>query len=411
MGIALLKRKGIFMNQDYTESSVILFLLFAVAVMFLQQYLTEWFIFVWKWFALACLFPVAVLPSFITDNLLFFWTSNLQEKAQASMSVLVQNPDYIYQYSVQKYGSGLTFVTNVNKGLTQMFAPYILLFFLFYVKKNYSKREFRKTFSIDTLVADQADLWPVIKPMVEIKPHETANLDEGEWAMCLEPMSFARKYGLIIESENKMGEKRIALDEEKMINVFSSQLGRQWKGIDDLTQEEKFVLAIFLLKANRKGDDAKELAGKIATAFSSEKKYKKKDLLAFMKIAVDESEKVLEKYKKSEVFLESLSQHYYVNTVLPRMLEFARVDGVLATADFIWLKPRNRTLWYILNNIGRNAAWVECAGIWHHYNYEKAIEKKLPSPRILGAVSALDLEFKESAEEYIPLKGYNDNKK
>lgn len=393
------------MNNDYTESSIILFLLVAVAIVMLQQFFIEWFIMGWKWVVSALLFPAAILPSFVTDKVLFFWLEGVQSNAQGALSTLAQSPSYIYSQS-----GGLEFVDRVNTYLTKMFSPYIVLFFMFYLKKNYFKRGFRRTFSIDTLIIDQADLWPVIKPMVEVKPQKIKDLDEGVWAMCLEPINFAEKHDLIIRTENKMGEQKMQLDEEKCIEIFSSQLGRQWKGIDDLDQNEKFVLAILLLKANRLGDDSTALAGEIATAFSSEKKYSKKDLKAFYDKAVKNTESVLEKYGKSDVFKEALSQHYYVHTLMPRMLEYARVDGVLATADFVWLKPQNRTLWYILNNVGRNAAWTECAGIWFHYNYEKAIERKIPAPKISGAVAALDLNFKESAEEYVPLKGYNDKK-
>lgn len=394
------------MNNDYTETSIILFLIVAVAIMVLQQYFAEAFIMVWKWIAMGLLFPAAILPSFVTEHGIFFWMADVKETSHTIISMLVQSTSYIYAQ-----GGELEFVGKVNRYLTTMYSPFILAFFLFYLKKNLSKREFRRNFSIDSLIEDQADLWPVIKPMVEVKPQDTKDLDTGEWAMCLEPIQFGYKNNLVIETENKMGEKKIALDEEKSLKLFKTQLGRQWKGVEDLTREERFVLSVLLTKANRFGKDAVVLVGTIATAYSSEKKYSKKQMDLFMKEADAAADAAIEKYKKSEVFLNILSQHYYVNTVLPRMLEMARVDGVLATADFIWLKPRNRTLWYILNNVGRTASWTECAGIWFHYNYEKAIERKLPAPKISGALAALDLDFKESAEEYIPLKGYNDMEK
>jgi intracellular multiplication protein IcmP len=367
----------------------------------LKDYFLEAFVFGWKWFALAFVFPAAYLPSFITDNVLFFWMDDVQESARFISFNLLQSAELIIN------DKGADYVGVVNDFITQMFAPYLVLFFVFYLKKNFSKREFRRTFTIDTLIVDQADLWPVIKPMVEVRPQKIKNLDQGEWAMGLEPRGFAMANDLIEYSENKMGEKKMTLKEDKVIKVFSQQLGRQWKSIEDLTIEERFLLAIFLTKANREGDDAKELAEIVATAYSTEKKYSKKDMEKFMKKAIAETDAAIQKYRKSEVFLNTLSQHYYVNTVLPRMLEMARVDGVFATADFVWLKIRNRTLWYILNNIGRNASWAECAGIWCHYNYEKAIERKIPSPNITGAVASLDLVFRECADEYIPLKGYN----
>lgn len=388
------------MNNDYSESSIYIVCALCLLLLFLQQYFVEAFVYIWKWFALAVLFPLMYLPEMVT-KVLFFWMGDISDTVSGLIYRLLKPTPYI----VEKYGIG--FIGFANEFINALIVPYLLVFFIHYTMKNLKQSDFKRKFSIDTLITDQADLWPQIKPMVNVFPQKTRDLDEGEWAMGAEPLGFSKKMGLIKTTEDKMGEKKIELIEEKVRSVFKAQLGRVWKGVDDLTQEERFILAIFLPKANREDKESQLVRKKVATAYTTEKKYSKKELAQFWKEAIEITDQMIDKYKDSEVFRSTVAQHYYVNTVLPRMLEMARVDGVLANADFIWLKIRNRTLWYILNNVGRNASWIECAGIWHHYNYEKAIERKIPAPNISGAISALDWEFRNNADNYIPLSGYN----
>ncbi len=55
----------------------------------------------------------------------------------------------------------------------------------------------------------------------------------------------------------------------------------------------------------------------------------------------------MNKYKNSRPVTRVLRAHAYVLTVMASMLLLARKEGVMATADFLWLKTIDRTLWYI----------------------------------------------------------------
>ena len=85
---------------------------------------------------------------------------------------------------------------------------------------------------------------------------------------------------------------------------------------------------------------------------------------------------------------------FWRDTALLALYEAARTKGVLPTAEFIWLRPVNRQLWYLLNNLGRRTAWPETAGLWAHYMTETAIARVDPSsrgiedPQVEEAVSA-----------------------
>ncbi|MBR4747704.1 MAG: hypothetical protein IK061_09995, partial [Desulfovibrio sp.] len=64
--------------------------------------------------------------------------------------------------------------------------------------------------------------------------------------------------------------------------------------------------------------------------------------------------------------------------------ECARRKGVLPTAEFIWLRPVDRRLYYLCNNLGRRSVWPEIAGAWAHYQTESLLGSADPDFAGLG---------------------------
>ncbi len=52
-------------------------------------------------------------------------------------------------------------------------------------------------------------------------------------------------------------------------------------------------------------------------------------------------------------------------------------DGVQASADFLWLKPIDRRLWYMLNTVGRQTPFAEVAGPYAHWLAEREMGKRI----------------------------------
>ena len=71
------------------------------------------------------------------------------------------------------------------------------------------------------------------------------------------------------------------------------------------------------------------------------------------------------------------------------MLKIARSDGVLATAEFLWVKPVDRELWYMLNSVGRQTAVVEVSGCFAHWLAEVKLGAAIKTPMVKQAVDAL----------------------
>lgn len=87
--------------------------------------------------------------------------------------------------------------------------------------------------------------------------------------------------------------------------------------------------------------------------------------------------------------------HAWSHTLLISL--FYRVKTI-TSADFIWLKPVDRCLWYIMNTVGRKTPCAEAAGAFAHYNVEVGMGRPCLQPDVDGACIAL--------QEYLILEGW-----
>ena len=71
------------------------------------------------------------------------------------------------------------------------------------------------------------------------------------------------------------------------------------------------------------------------------------------------------------------------------LLTLARRKGVLASSQFLWLRPLDRPLWYALSQCGGRAAWAEGFAAWAHFAAEEKMGKALREPRLTHAVGRL----------------------
>jgi hypothetical protein len=93
-------------------------------------------------------------------------------------------------------------------------------------------------------------------------------------------------------------------------------------------------------------------------------------------------------YSGPEVRTEGFSPFDTVSLVHDYTL--AREHGILASAEFLWLKEQDRVLWYALNNVGRKAFHVEGVGVMAHYASQMADPcRPLRDPDVGAAVSGV----------------------
>jgi intracellular multiplication protein IcmP len=263
---------------------------------------------------------------------------------------------------------------------------YILPFpFLAFLLLGGSPRgRFQRQHSMASLTKQESKVWPEISPVVG-KQGVLMDGDEraGEWAVAMTEWEFAEKYKLAKRGENKV-------DREAARAVFVKQLGPRWSGPNALPPHRKALFAAFLLRIVGESDEAIARLRTMAKSFAA-------GGLAGMDTAFADA--VIAKYGKHPNLQRAIAQHAYTFTVMATMLQLSRADGVLASPMFIWLKTVDRGLWYMLNNVGRYAFHVECAGVASHWLFEKTVGQSCATPMVEKAIDGLAMGLKEYTED------------
>lgn len=271
----------------------------------------------------------------------------------------------------------------------------VLVVLAFIICFSHINLQFKKTYTMKSLVEAERQNWPQITPIVKLNLVKE-DIDKGAWAMALSPMQFAKKYQLLQEEKTVLtmtstvprNQTTVQIRRDAAYHVFALQLGEYWQGVEHLTPATKALLAVFSARANHDRDGALKLLLQIAESTKAGR-------LNFSGVNA-----LWEKHKHNKAVNQIIHSHAYVLTVMASMLELARKEGVLASADFLWLKPTDRTLWFMLNSVGRQTVFSEVAGPFAHWSVERAMGRRLLAPMVEEAVSGLDVAIKDIL--YIP---------
>jgi intracellular multiplication protein IcmP len=239
----------------------------------------------------------------------------------------------------------------------------------------------RNVFTAQSLRIAEQDDWPQIKPILGLDLVKQ-KLDEGPWAISLSPMRFCKKLNLL-DVETKNGKYVATLRRGATYRILSLQLGSKWYGAEKLPPYLKALFAIFAARINGDKKSAEKMLDQIAISSAG------KD---FNFSGVEE---LLHKYVNSKNVVKITGLHGYVTTVFASMLVGARTAGVIASSEFIWLKPIDRRMWYMLNTVGRPTAVAEISGAFAHWVAEKKIGLPLMVPMVEEAVRGLEIAISE----------------
>lgn len=261
--------------------------------------------------------------------------------------------------------------------------------------RGHATMRYNKAYNMDTLVQQEKENYPQIAPVADLKLIEEDIL-KGPWGMSLNPMQFARHEKLLkveLVADHKAAWKSEGVAKATVIRdlatqTFANQLGPLWSGIDNLPPHTKAIFAAFCARAEHDTDSCRAYLGKLARSAA-------KGTMDY-----SDTDELIKKYAQSKAVQKCIKRHAYVLTVMASMLVLARVDGVLASADFLWLKPIDRKLWYVLNCVGRQVSVPEVAGVFAHWFAEKEMCRPLTVPMVEEATNAL--EFALSKMIYVP---------
>ena len=197
-----------------------------------------------------------------------------------------------------------------------------------------ASHRFRHKFDTQSLKKLEKENWPQIIPVADLDL-VGKKLDDGPWAMALSPMLFCKKNALIDE-EQKAGKYIVKLKRGAAYRLLSLQLGSRWHGPKALPIFLQALFAIFV--ARIAGDKAvsEKLMDDISNSANnadSRPSFSLRDI-----------ENLIIKYGNNKKVARVCGLHGYVSTVFASLLVAAREVGVLATSEFIWLKPMDRRM-------------------------------------------------------------------
>jgi hypothetical protein len=111
---------------------------------------------------------------------------------------------------------------------------------------------------------------------------------------------------------------------------------------------------------------------------------------------------IFEKHKKSRQVEKIFRIHgYWVGSFMMAIMEYAQTRGGFITANMIWLRPVNQTLFALLNQVGGQTDWVVSAGCASHNEYERVLNTEyIISPQVTGAADGVESAIRK--EGWIP---------
>lgn len=266
-------------------------------------------------------------------------------------------------------------------------AMLILGFLAIFIYFRHTGHRFQKEYTMDQLKKQESQNWPQIAPVLTLDLLKE-DLESGPWAMAKVPLDFCKEHDMLVIGEGEDNKLVWKLKPEPAYRVFALQIGAPWRGVRPLPIHLKALVVIFLARALRERDIANRFLKQISAS------------AAHGKLDFSGIEDQLAKYEDSKPLKWLEKRHAYTGCMLASLLEMARIDGVLASAEFLWLKPLDRKMWYMLNGVGRQTAVAEVAGLFAHWHAEKKLKRPLKNPMVKEAVQALEEEVQKIL--YIP---------
>ncbi len=266
----------------------------------------------------------------------------------------------------------------------------------------------RTKYSLDTLINRMAKIFPIIAPMISFDPGKQPPRAPGA-PVPAELPPFAEALGPEEwVAYNSLPTPSGKIDHAAATKAFVQQLGPRWKGAQNLPPYKQVLLAAFCLKAARKRNDSDDMLGRLASCWTHEKGLQ----LSKDKTLLKEARAVLKNRDLAAKTLAKANQHAWQTTAMLRALLTAREEGgVLAPAQFVWLRAYDRALWYPLNNMGRQSHHMEALGAMAHFKAEKMAQRPIPIPKVKDAADSIVKYMEGGNARPVPQLDYSGSKK
>ena len=181
------------------------------------------------------------------------------------------------------------------------------------------------------------------------------------------------------------------------------QLGPQWNGSQHASPHVQVLFTAFALHLNERREDAASLLATVSAALADAPSNAGEGPVDPITIPADVLAQVRLLGGDPDIApaREITARHAYTAPALMSLLNAARTShGVLAPAQFAWLKLVDRPLWYALHSLGFETDGVgrylhpnpraEAAGARDHWAAECALSTPLLEPSVTRALSVLE---------------------
>lgn len=287
--------------------------------------------------------------------------------------------------------------------------PFVLLLALFGVASVFMGRVggLVRRFNMESLLRHNAESFPCLRPVVGRGKYllSRESYDSGLWKIARTPAQFALEHGLLV---NDAGEPfateqalrhglpstelsaygHARLDEERTLAVLTEQLGKAFTGYEGLSPCRRALAAALLAYADGDKQGCVAMLDTVSLSYREENEQASCPVLE----AEEFARRLETAWKRHEAVLSEKTLLGHAAYELPwfmALLYRARRKGVLATSQFLWLRPLDRPLWYALNQCGGRAAWAEGFAPWAHYTAEEQAGRALAEPHVFPAVASL----------------------
>jgi intracellular multiplication protein IcmP len=220
--------------------------------------------------------------------------------------------------------------------------------------------------TLETFLRVQVHNFPILMPIVRTDPtvrtREPGTVPArlgGTWEEALQPAEWLGYYQVPVLKGK--------VDAEIAAARMAEQLGKPWSGPGQLAPHALALFVALCIQGARKRDEARAFAGELAGCWWPKKGFRpSRAVLKKIKAVLSDPAMV-------NPALEIARQHHWTNVVFLRLILWARERaGNFASSQFVWLRPVDRTLWYVVNGAGRQPFWVEAAGVKAHFDAEMA---------------------------------------
>jgi intracellular multiplication protein IcmP len=258
---------------------------------------------------------------------------------------------------------------------------------------------FKRHFDLDGLIKEQAKSFPAISAFVNRRLNLAApSVDKilpADYA--LTPAEWIARF-----ATDPSGR----FNEQKAQSALAAQLADRWTDPAHASPAARLLFTVFALHLAERREDALNILGEASACLADAKEEGDRGPMEPLKLDPALIERLDGYLKKSlgeratEAALAISDRHAYTATALMGLLNAARIkSGVLAPAQFGWLKLVDRNLWYALYSLGYEIEGtgryihpnprVEALGARNHWAAERVARRPILKPHLTEALATL----------------------